>query len=370
MRLKRLELAWRGFWIKVLVRLMRTTPQAPRWDERRHRVLFLRHDRAGDMILSTTALNAIASSHPELELDVLASPANAAILSAAPYVSRVQVFDKRRAGDYVRIVRALRARRYDAVIDCMVTAPSLTTLMLMLASGAEHRIGIADRGNDAAFNLTVPGDTREDAHMVDRIGALAAAFGVDPSTLRRTPTLHVTDDERSWASGVWGERIAADGPRPLRVLVNVSAGTIARRWPVDRYAAVMAHIRSLAPACIVRVIGAPAEWDRVESVAASALDAKAVRTASLRQVMALVESADFVFTPDTSVAHIASGFARPCVAMYLRGTSARWGLLSPASRSIEHPASTLDGLRVEPVLDAIDEVWAAAGLTDRSRSRQ
>jgi ADP-heptose:LPS heptosyltransferase len=365
MRLKRLELAWRTLWIRVLVRLMRAAPHPPRWDDRPRRVLFLRHDRAGDMILSTTVLRAIALSHPSLELDVLASPANAAILSAAPYVARVHSFDKRRLRDYVRVTRALRARRYDAVIDCMVTAPSLTTLLLMLASGAEHRVGIAGRGNDAAFSLTVPGDVRVEAHMIDRLGALAAAFGIEPASLGRTPTLHVTSTETAAAESIWGGVAAPQSPR---ILVNVSAGTVARRWPVERYTAVLAHMRARAPGARVRVIGAPAEWDRVIAVAASDPGAEAVRTGSLRDVMALVATADFVFTPDTSVAHIASGFARPCVAMYLRGTSVRWGLLSPASRDVEHPASTLDDLDVEPVTRAIDTVWSEAGLTGRSRS--
>jgi hypothetical protein len=51
MRLQRLELWWRRLWIKGLVRLMRRPPEAPRWKDGQHRVLFLRHDRAGDMVL-------------------------------------------------------------------------------------------------------------------------------------------------------------------------------------------------------------------------------------------------------------------------------------------------------------------------------
>jgi len=365
MRLKRLELAWRGLWIRVFVRFMRTAPHAPSWDERPHRVLFLRHDRAGDMILSTTLLAAIARAHPTIELDVLASPANEAILAGAPYVHGIHVFDKRRFGDYARIVRALRARRYDAVIDCMVTAPSLTTLMLMSASGATHRVGIRDRGNDSAFSLTVPGDLRPEAHMVDRLNALAAAFGVEPGSLPRTPTMAIDATQRSWASGIWGP---AEGTASPRVLVNVSAGTIARRWPIERYAAVIEHLRRRAPGLRVCAIGAPAEWDRVRELA-SASSATAVATKSLREVAALVATSDFVFTPDTSVAHMASAFARPCVAMYLHGTATRWGLVSQPSRNVEHDATTLDDLEVPDVLAAVDAVWEAAGLTDRSRSR-
>jgi len=236
--------------------------------------------------------------------------------------------------------------------------------MLMSASGAAHRVGIRGRGNDAAFSLTVPGDERSEAHMVDRLNALAAAFGVDPSTVPRTPTLEVSDAERAWALGVWAGERSADSPR---VLVNISAGTIARRWPLERYAEVIAHLRRLAPDLRLRLIGAPAEQDRVQTLASTA-EAEPVATRSLREVAALVATADFVFTPDTSVAHIASAFARPCVAMYLRGTATRWGVLSRPSRNVEHSAATLADLETAPVLEAVDVVWREAGLTDRTRS--
>src|SRR5262252_9838451 len=101
MRLRRLELWWRRLWIKGLVRLMRRAPESPRWGERPHRVLFLRHDRAGDMVLSTGVMRAIARSHPTITLDVLASPANADILAASDYVNAVIVFDKRRLSSYL-----------------------------------------------------------------------------------------------------------------------------------------------------------------------------------------------------------------------------------------------------------------------------
>jgi hypothetical protein len=42
----------------------------------------------------------------------------------------------------------------------MVTAPSVTTLLLILASGARYRVGIAGRGNDAAFNIAIPARRR------------------------------------------------------------------------------------------------------------------------------------------------------------------------------------------------------------------
>ena len=232
--LKRVEVAWRSLWIRALTRLMRRGPAvgAPAWGSREHRVLFLRHDRIGDMILSTGLLRAIATSHSTIKLDVLASPANAPVLRENPHVDSTIVFDRSKPTRYSSTLRLLRRTKYDAVIDCMPTAPSLTTLLLMWASGATHRVGVAGRGNDDALTLPVA-PNRDAVHVVDQLGALAAAFGVDRNRVSFHPQLylaHESGDESDDSVGRLGHQSA------LRLLVNVSAvrafalaRTIARR---------------------------------------------------------------------------------------------------------------------------------------------
>jgi ADP-heptose:LPS heptosyltransferase len=353
MRLKRLELWWRGLWIRILVALMRRSAGGkPAWGGRPFRVLFLRHDRAGDMILSTGPMRAIARSHPTITMDVLASSANAAILEASDWVHVVIVCVKRRLASYRPTMRRLRAARYDAVIDCMVTAPSVTTLLLILASGARHRIGIAGRGNDAAFNLTVPPSPDPNAHMVERLAALARAFDVEPDEIERRPSIELTDAERKKAGALWAGDTANGA---FRVVINVSAGTVARRWPVERYVAVMTHIRRRKPGATFRVIGAPAEQDRAEQVARDG-GGTMVRTPRIRDAFALVAESHFVFTPDTSIAHAAAAFRVPCVAMYIRGTTERWGLYDSPGVSLEHPGATLEDLDETTVIEAVESV--------------
>ena len=351
MNLKRLERAWRTLWIRVITRSMAGAERGivPDWAARPHRVLFLRHDRAGDMILSTATLRAIARARPTIVLDVLASPANAALLHGSHDVARVLVFDKRKPLTYLGTMLRLRRARYDAVVDCMVTAPSLTTLLLMLASGAPYRVGIAGRGNDDAITVGVappgPGDGN---HMVDHLARLALPFGADPVSMDKHPALVVTSEERTRAETTWNR---ANGGR--RVLVNVSAGTAARLWPNDRYVAVMRHIHQRLPGATILVIGAPTEQERASRIAAEG-EGTLVATPGLRDAIALVATAHFVFTPDTSIAHAASAFDRPTVAMYIRGTTERWGLLGRTARNLESEGPTLSSLPLTPVLDAID----------------
>ena len=311
------------------------------------------------MILSTGVMRAIARSYPTITMDVLASPANAAVIAGADYVHDIIVFDKRATASYPATLLRLRRVRYDAVIDCMVTAPSVTTLLLILASGATYRVGIAGRGNDAAFNITVPAETKPHAHMVDLLAALARGFDVDLTPNDRRPALTLTPDEIARAERVWG-----DGSGP-RILINVSAGTSARLWADDNYVAVMRHLGERAGDAVFRVIGAPAESSRAEYVAQHG-GGEYVATPSIRDAFALVATANFLFTPDTSIAHAASAFQVPCVAMYIRGTAEQWGVYETPGESVEHPDTTLRTLSLDRMLRAVDATWDAASLT-RSR---
>jgi ADP-heptose:LPS heptosyltransferase len=363
--LKSLERRWKKVWIRALTGLMRSPSARPDWGSRPHKLLFLRHDRLGDMIVSTHVMRVIAESHPGLTLDVLASPANVAGIEGAPYVRKVMVFDRRDPGSYLRTVAALRDERYDAVIDCMVTAPSVTTLLLMLASGAPYRVGISGRGNDAAINVSVP-PAGGMQYMPVELGALAAAFGVNPKAIDWRPELQVSPaklDEAAqrWRSAGAHEPLVADASRgKRRVLVNVSAGTAIRQWQLEKYAAVIAHIRKRWPEAAVLITGAPNDQQRVDEVARLSGSTPAP-TPRLLDVFALVATADLVFTPDTSIAHVASAFGPLTVVMHRKHEPARWGLYPGVGEDIEHDDATLLTLEVPPVLAAIDRVLARRG---------
>jgi ADP-heptose:LPS heptosyltransferase len=361
--LKSLERRWKKLWIGLLTGLMRSPKVQPDWSSRPHKLLFLRHDRLGDMIVSTHVMRVIAESHPGMTLDVLASAANAAGIEGAPYVRKIIRFDRRDPGSYLRTAAALRAEQYDAVIDCMVTAPSVTTLLLMLASNAPYRVGISGRGNDAAINVRVPpaGGTQ---YMPIELGALAAAFGVDPKSVDWRPELYVPPQKLEEAASRWREvqipPSARDDKAGRRVLVNVSAGTAIRQWQVEKYAAVIAHIRKRWPDSRVLITGAPDDQLRVNQVAQLS-GATPASTPKLVDVFALVASADFVFTPDTSIAHAASAFGPLAVVMHRATEPARWGLYPGVGEDIEHDEPTLLTLEVPRVIEAIDRVLARRG---------
>lgn len=358
MRLKSLEKVVKRLTTSAISRMMgqRARGERPDWRDRRYRVLFLRHDRIGDMILSTGLLRVIAQAHPTIQLDVLASKSNATILSNEPYLNEVIAFDSRAPWSFPGTFLRLRRCRYDAVIDCMVTAPSTTTLLLMLASGARFRIGVANTGNDFAYTLPVP--PRESAgHIVDKLGALATAFGLQPTQLDLRPRVQLTSAERArgervWADGNAAERTRGVEPRVPRLLVNVSAGRAHHYWPDDRFVHVIRAVRDAVKNATILVVSSPGDRQRAERIARES-GARFVADEGIRDAMAIVSRADLVFTPDTSISHASSAFDKPAIALHPRGFSAIWGPYETTGRAIESATDRVSDITADEAARAL-----------------
>ncbi|HEU4997246.1 MAG TPA: glycosyltransferase family 9 protein [Gemmatimonadaceae bacterium] len=327
--------------------------ERPDWRDRRYRVLFLRHDRIGDMILSTGILRAIATAYPTIQLDVLASKINAPVLSQEPYLNEVIAFDRRAPLRFPGVFRDLRRKRYDAVIDCMVTAPSTTTLLLMLASGARHRIGVAGRGggNDFAYTLPVPPRASAE-HIVDKLGALVTAFGIQPTSVDLSPRIRLTAAELERGERVWMGETDHRPPSGPRLLVNVSAGRAHHFWPDDSFVRVITAARARAPSAEIVVVSSPSDRARAASIADRG-GARLVRDEGIRDAMAIVARADLVFTPDTSIAHACSAFEKPVVVLHPRGFAKLWGPYRTNGRALESATDSVADITADEAARAV-----------------
>jgi ADP-heptose:LPS heptosyltransferase len=308
--LKVLERLWRRAMMALVVRLLpRRRGSVPDWSARSYRVLFLRYDRIGDMILATGVLRAIKQAQPSVALHVLASPSNVTILDGFPFVDRVHVFERRSVRANAALFWRLRRERYDVVLDGMVLDPSLTALLLMLATGAPFRVGIGARRNDAAYTVPVA-PAPAGSQMIQQLAALATPFGVEPATADLRPEIPLRETERGDAERRW-RSLGGDGPR---LLVNVAATGAERHWPQESFAAVLHELRHRVPEARIIVAGAPGHEHTLDYLAQTL----GVNTAmaGLRGTLALVSAADLILTPDTSLTHAASAFGTPAVVMF------------------------------------------------------
>ena len=351
-RLQWVEELWRRWFLAAVVRLFGRTPAvAADWRARATRVLFLRNDGIGDLIVSIEAMRAIAESRPPITLDVLASPANAALMRTLPFVNEVIIH--RRGGFLLKSLptwRLLRSKRYDAVIDGRVVLRGLSTqtVALLLSTGAPVRIGVGGRRNDDVYTVKVaPSRT---GHWTDYVVALAQPFGIAAGDRDWRPRLVVSDAERAAAEDLW--RSAGRG-RP-RVLVNLSVGHPERSWPAEKFAEVLRHVRQRLPEATIVLASMPAEQGMAQQLAHS-VDATAAPL-SLSQVFAAIATADLLISPETAITHAASAFQTPTLALQRKGNS-RWSPYETPGRNVfSDDERRLTSLPAERVLRALDEL--------------
>jgi ADP-heptose:LPS heptosyltransferase len=293
-------------------------------------------------------------AHPNINVDVLTTPANEPALEHLAFVRDVVLHERGKGPGLLALARRLEAGRYDVVIDGLVWRPSVSTYTskLMLASRARWRIGSAGRPNDFMYNVPVtPPATRWGEHHVDHLARLAAPFGIGPDVDCR-PEIALTTSECAGAEWRW-DAVPGSG---ARVLVNISAGHAERRWSDDRFAQLLVHLRRRVPNARVAVIALATERASAERLAA--LVHGVALTPTVRELFALVASADLVVTPDTAVSHIASAFVRPTLTLLRRRAEYHIWIpyRTPGRNIFGDDAETLEGLPVERVIAGLDDL--------------
>jgi len=332
-----------------------------------YRVLFIRYERIGDMIMATSLIRNIATALPGGKVDVIATPTTAPVLEGNPHVGRVLLLERNSLRSYGDLMRQLRRERYTVMVDGRINNPRIftSTPLLMFAGRAQFRVGAGGDREPRIYNVNVPEWNRVD-HYIEGSKHLAVPFGVDPQSVDWQPEIFLSAEERARAEEWWTEARDLVAPREgattgvvKRLLVNLSASEPKRRWPNGKFIVTLQAARVHAPNMPIIVIGLPSEWEGVSEVAAE-VNGLAVSTPKLRDAFALVGTSDMVFTPDTSISHAASAFRKPSLVL-LKREHKPYGPWNTPGEIIAWKEEEIHQLPHERVSEALDKLLADFG---------
>ena len=156
-------------------------------------------------------------------------------------------------------------------------------------------------------------------HALEAMMSFASAIGAEPRPIRWD--IPLDDDARQFA---------ADFKSPNMPLVLISPCSSQRsrnfrNWSIENFAAVIAHLRQKS--CRILMTGGRSELEADYAAALSADGAadNLVGKTSLKQLAALIETADLLICPDSGPAHIATAFATPVLGLYATSNPDRTG---------------------------------------------
>jgi lipopolysaccharide heptosyltransferase II len=296
------------------------------------KVLAVRLDNLGDLLMTTPALAAIRCSLPAARLTLLTSPSGAALAPYLPGVDEVIAFEapwvrnahSREDSDTAmlgqaeaRLIDRLAERRFDAAVIFTVCTQSalpaalmcrLAGIPLCLAASRENPYGLL---SDWVPDTEVVRDGMR--HEVERQLALVASVGLFAQDERLRFSFPVED--------VWRmrERLAAAGLDPHKPYFVVHAGATAasRRYPAERFGLAADQI-ACESGCAAVFTGDAGERAVIEQ-ARAAMEQPSISMAGqlpLGELAALIAGAEVLVSNNTGPVHIAAAVSTPVVDLY------------------------------------------------------
>lgn len=320
-------------------------------------ILVIHVSRIGDTLLATPALRAIAETHPEARITVLAHPNRAEVLQHLPFLARVGSITKNSA-PWRGWLGWLGGKPYDLAL-VFGHDKALVTYALRVAwrvaAFRQH-----DPALDGRLQPAVEEPPRHQRHAVDALLALPAALGM--ATKNRRLAYRVTDEEATWARSVLTS-LAPDHPGPLIGLQIASFPTKAwRDWPPENFLALCQRILAAHPGAHFLIFGGSEESARTEALHRQLAGHASLFAGrlTLRQTAALMSRLDLYVGVDTGPTHLMGCFDIPLVALYhCASPSSIYGPLDhPRCFVIDHP-DTDGGTDAPMAAIGVDAVWPA-----------
>ena len=266
------------------------------------RVLVIRWNAIGDLLLATPVLRALKESIPGCRITLLAGTRNADVARRLPDVDDVEVFDVydlfagvRRIGEQLRYALSQRSNRYSLIVD-LGTARAAWFARLC---GAPVRVGI-NRSQSIRRWCYTDGEFQSDSHAVQELMRPVRDVGVDTSDLGLGMYAIYPEEEKFAAE--YFSTVDAD----LTIGLNIGAANAERRWPVKRFAELGLALQACYPHCRIWVNTTVSEQSLRDEYHAVAGTRRTLYSPPLTigQLGALISRCDLLVTNDTAPMHI------------------------------------------------------------------
>lgn len=330
----------------------------------------------GDVLLMTPVARALRARFPKAHIALLTDEPADEMVRGHPAIDEIILFKRRddaklgalqRLMRYVRLLRDIRAKRFDLVLNLHPHGErgGLVTLL----SGARVRVGY-DRPGSKTFwyNVRAPYDT-ESRYRVEHLLDALRAIGIDaPAEL---PSVSLSPEDQAFA-----EKLSSAGKRPV-VVIHPGRPDTRRAWMTDRYAQVAdALIERNGARVLFSGAGKPEE-ERVETIRRAMRGAsESLVGISVKQLAAVMARADLYIGMDSSPLHLASAVGLPTVSLFSYYSPRAWKPIGEKHIAIRKqlPDHPCDAPRCCQPGDApcmrnisVDEVLAAAAPLLRAK---
>lgn len=321
-----------------------------RWQSAR-RILAIRLDNLGDVLVTTPAIHAIKTSLPGVELSLLASPVGAQVARLNPDIDEVIVYEApwmdpwqnlpQNSKREQQMIEKIKERQFDgAIIFTSYHQSSLPAAYLCYLADIPLRLAASIDGPGSLLT-TRHKHPEPMMHEVERGLDLVNAIGLSTNALDLVLKVPIR------ARGKVYEFLSVQNIDPFRPLCVIHPGCSmpARTYPHEMYSQVIDLVIERLNATVV-VTGTQDEQALVEQVLDNVQEHNrktiltCAGTLAFPDFCALIEAADLMITNNTGPMHIAAAVKTPVVALFaLTNPPEQWGPWRVPHRQLYHEVS-------------------------------
>jgi heptosyltransferase I len=296
-------------------------PSAPR------SICLLRLSALGDATHAVPLLRTLRRAWPEVAITWIIGKGEARMLEGLEDVEFLP-FDKKSGWAGLRDLRArLAGQRFDVLLQMQL---ALRANLLSALIRAERRIGYdrarSKEGHGWFVNERIPPGGH---HVLDAFGKFCEPLGLVQDRVEWN--LPVPAAAREWAA----EQLPGEQPT---LLISPCSSHALRNWRPERYAAVADHAASRG--WRIALCGGRSQLERdtgnaiLAAAKTSMLDL--IGKDTLKQLLALLERATLVLTPDSGPAHMANAMGSKVLGLFACTDRERCGPYSDLRWSVNH----------------------------------
>ncbi len=309
---------------------------------RQKRILIIRPDRIGDVVLTTPLIRAVKQSFPDSFIGVMVNSITGALLRNNPHIDLLitddpEGKDSGRTG-FWKQVRLLRSLKFDTGL---MPLPRERHAWMMFLSGIKTRIGVGGKiyqiitgTKTVSRNKYIPL-----RHEADYVMDLGRRIGVTYEDL--SPELFLTSDEKRQAEVFYKER-GFDLRTPV-IGINPSSNRSVPNWTPERYVELAEQLSKSYQLFINIGINDEGLAERFRQFSK---DHIVYSGKDLRELISLCSHLTLLVSSSTGTQHIAAALKIPTVTMFCplpACSSTLWGSLGNRSQVIEPPDGYCQG---------------------------
>ncbi len=322
------------------------------------RILVIRTDRIGDVILSTPVLTALKRAYPRARVDMMVRCYTREVVEDHPHVDEVVIDPQENGSKFIQLVLYLHRQHYDAVL---VLHPTFRLALMCWLARIPLRVGTLYRAYSFLFNRRVRQHRRGSGrHEADLNLELAGTVGGHCEDLELR--LQVPEDIQARVR----QKLHESDIAGRFVVVHPGSGGSARDWPWTAFADLCDRIQSRMDVTVV-LTGSNSERALIDRIAGRChhrpvrLDGQL----SIKELSAVLKRASVVVANSTGPLHLAVAVNTPVVGLYCTLPAChpdRWGpwhypdsVLVPETVSCEADPACMESISVDRVFDKICE---------------